>query len=235
MINLIQLETLHVNGCIWGASECTLVHTAECVCLRSGGQRLMSWTACAKMKAALRKSLREWLCVRVCMYMCVCAHMCVLVWVWLSQSSSASLQSAKVGQPNLSQGGAEELLLCFLLTVEVITSLVMQMSIPLFKLSAMQGSCQRRHIKKKKKKTPSTLPFFLYFPLLLSSLLSEPDFRHLAAQASDIDVEDDTDSPKDMSVSVSLSLSLFSHTLLLSSSLAHCLSFAHSRTHTCIL
>lgn len=87
------------------------------------------------------------------------------MWVWLSQSSSASLQSAKVGQPNLSQGGAEELLLCFLLTVEVITSLVMQMSIPLFKLSAMLGSCQRRHIKKKKKSCIypaffSTFPFF---------------------------------------------------------------------------
>lgn len=90
------------------------------------------------------------LCDFVSAYSCVRVNLCVPVWVWLSQSSSASLQSAKVGQPNLSQGGAEELLLCFLLTVEVITSLVMQMSIPLFKLSAMQGSCQRRHIKKKK-------------------------------------------------------------------------------------
>lgn len=150
------------------------------------------------------------LCDCVSAYSCVCVNVCVPVWVWLSQSSSASLQSAKVGQPNLSQGGAEELLLCFLLTVEVITSLVMQMSIPLFKLSAMQGSCQRRHIKKKKKNPASTLPFFLYFPLLLSSLLSETDFQHLAAQASDIDVEDDTASPKDTSVSVSLSLSFFS-------------------------
>lgn len=84
--------------------------------------------------------------------------------LWLSQSSSASLQSAKVGQPNLSRGGAEELLLCFLLTVEVITSLVMQMSIPLFKLSAMQGSCQRRHIKKKKK--------ILHLPCLFFSTFS---------------------------------------------------------------
>lgn len=102
----------------------------------------------------------------------------------------------------------------------------------------MQGSCQRRHMKKKKN-PPSTLPFFLYFPLLLSSLLSEPDFRHLAAQASDIDVEDDTASPKDMSVSVSLSiilsLSPFSQTPLLFSSLSHILSFAHSCTHTCTL
>lgn len=140
------------------------------------------------------------------------------MWVWLSQSSSASLQSAKVGQPNLSQGGAEELLLCFLLTVEVITSLVMQMSIPLFKLSAMLGSCQRRHIKKKK---ILHLPcLFFYFPLLLSSLLSETDFRHLAAQASDIDVEDDTASPKDTSVSVSLSLSLCFFSLVHPCSLA---------------
>lgn len=147
------------------------------------------------------------LCDFVSAYSCVRVNLCVPVWVWLSQSSSASLQSAKVGQPNLSQGGAEELLLCFLLTVEVITSLVMQMSIPLFKLSAMQGSCQRRHIKKKKNPA-STQPFF--FLLLLSSLLSETDFQHLAAQASDIDVEDDTASPKDTSVSVSLSLSFFS-------------------------
>lgn len=184
-----------------------------------------------KKESCAPKSLREW--VTVCP--CVCTHVCVyvLVWVWLSQSSSASLQSAKVGQPNLSQGGAEELLLCFLLTVEVITSLVMQMSIPLFKLSAMQGSCQRRHIKKN---PPSTLPFFLYFPLLLSSLLSEPDFRHLAAQASDIDVEDDTASPKDMSVSVSLSIILSSH--LHPCSLPHSLIFSplhNSRTHTCTL
>lgn len=90
--------------------------------------------------------------------MCVC----VLVRAWLSQSSSASLQSAKVGQPNLSQGGAQELLLCFLLTVEVITSLVMQMSIPLFKLSAMQGSCHCRHIKK----NSSIYPAFFFSPSL---------------------------------------------------------------------
>lgn len=150
------------------------------------------------------------LCDCVSAYLCACVNLCVPVWVWLSRSSSASLQSAKVGQPNLSQGGAEELLLCFLLTVEVITSLVMQMSIPLFKLSAMQGSCQRHHIKKKKKNQHLPQPFFLYFFLLLSSLLSETDFQHLAAQASDIDVEDDTASPKDASVSVSLSLSFFS-------------------------
>lgn len=206
----------------------------------------MSWTACAKMKACTLKKFARvaahprcmcvCVCARACAGECACAPVCVLVRLWLSQSSSASLQSAKVGQPNLSRGGAEELLLCFLLTVEVITSLVMQMSIPLFKLSAMQGSCQRRHIKKKKKNPPSTLAFFfLYFPLLLSSLLSEPDFRHLAAQASDIDVEDDTASPKDMSVSVSLSLSLplFSHAPLLSRSRAHFLSFCtRCRTHT---
>lgn len=111
----------------------------------------------------------EWLWVHGAMHICVCAHMCVLSWRgWLRQSSSASLKSSKVGQPNLSQGGAVELLLCFLLTVEVITSLVMQMSIPLFKLSAMQGSCQCRHMKKKikkeGKKTPSILPFFSTFP-----------------------------------------------------------------------
>lgn len=109
------------------------------------------------------------LCDFVSAYSCVRVNLCVPVWVWLSQSSSASLQSAKVGQPNLSQGGAEELLLCFLLTVEVITSLVMQMSIPLFKLSAMQGSCQRRHIKKKKNPA-STQPFFFSFFSLLSFL-----------------------------------------------------------------
>lgn len=181
----------------------------------------MSWTEYEKMTAALQK-----VCVTVCPHIRVRAWICVLLWVWLSQSSGASLQSAKVGQPNLSQGGAEERLLCFLLTVEVITSLVMQMSIPLFKLSAMQGSCQRRHIKKNKKNPASTLPFFLYFPLLLSSFLSETDFQHLAAQASDIDVEDDTASPKDTSVSVSLSLSLFLF------SRAPLLSCSHY-THTC--
>lgn len=104
----------------------------------------------------------------------------------------------------------------------------MQMSIPLFKLSAMQGSCQRRHIKKKILHLP--LPFFLYFTLLLSSLLSEPDFRHLAAQASDIDVEDDTAPPKDMSVSVSLSITL--SIALLSYNLALFFNRSHSLPRT---
>lgn len=89
--------------------------------------------------------------------------------------------------------------------------------------------------KKNKKNPPSTLPFFLYFPLLLSSLLSEPDFRHLAAQASDIDVEDDTASPKDMSVSVSLSiilsLSFFSNTLALFLTLSYSLLCALLHTY----
>lgn len=71
---------------------------------------------------------------------------------------SAPPWCCKVGQPNSSQGGAAEVLLCFLLTVKVITSLVMQMSIPLFRLGVMQRSCQRCRIK-----TPPSFTFLFFF------------------------------------------------------------------------
>lgn len=164
------------------------------------------------------KSLHEWL------WPCLCA--CVPVWVWLSQSSSASLQSAKVGQPNLSQGGAEELLLCFLLTVEVITSLVMQMSIPLFKLSAMQGSCQRRHIKKILHLLclfSSTFPFFS--PLsFLNQISGTWQHKHQTLMWKTTPLYQKTR----QSQSLYHSPFLFSYIPLLSCSFAH---IPHSHTH----
>lgn len=88
---------------------------------------------------------------------------------------SAPPWRCKVGQPNSSQGGAAEVLLCFLLTVEVITSLVMQMSIPLFRLGVMQRSCQRRRIK-----TPPSFTFFffflVFFPIFFFFFLPRPFF-----------------------------------------------------------
>lgn len=54
------------------------VYTAERVYLSSGGQLLMKWPACAKMKAVLRK---------VCTSDCV--HACVRVCVFLSEFGEA--------------------------------------------------------------------------------------------------------------------------------------------------
>lgn len=96
----------------------------------------------------------------------------------------------KVGQPNSSRGGAAEVLLCFLLTVEVITSLVMQMSIPLFRLGVMQRSCQRCRIKT----PPSFTSFFFSFSpsssLVPSSfrLFLKPVSRQLPERVRDTDV-----------------------------------------------
>lgn len=80
--------------------------------------------AFSKMLLALRCTLAitEHTRVRAPVFVCMCAP----------------LWCRKVGQPNSSLGGAAEVLLCFILTVEVITSLVMQMSVPLFKLAVMQ-------------------------------------------------------------------------------------------------
>lgn len=169
-------------------------------------------------KRCAPESLREW----VTLSECERVYVCVGVWAWLSRSSSASLQSAKVGQPNLSQGGAEELLLCFLLTVEVITSLVMQMSIPLFKLSAMQGSCQHRHMKKKKiekrrrrkKKPPSTIPFPFFSRLsFLNQISGTWQHKHQALMWKTTPLHQKTCQSQSLFLSLSCSILWNNHAL----------------------
>lgn len=123
-------------------------------------------------------------------------------------------------------------MLCFLLTVEVITSLVMQMSIPLFKLSAMQGSCQRRHMKKKNKKILhlpclffSTFPFFSLLSFL-NQISGTWQHKHQTLMWKTTPLHQKTCQSQSLSLSFSLSLLFLKHPC----SFPHSLIFSPLRT-----